>query len=86
MKEDESADGGEDWKSKYNDLRSIVSDKWNEVDTMQQDSATVDASKLVLMLHEIYSKAFTLQREASHEDYVRLGSTPPPTNRTEDLD
>ncbi|KAI3938448.1 hypothetical protein MKW98_015347, partial [Papaver atlanticum] len=53
---------------------------------MQQDGATVDASKLVLMLHEIYSKAFPLQRETIHEDYVRLGSTPPQTNPTEDLD
>ncbi|KAI3874088.1 hypothetical protein MKW98_013749, partial [Papaver atlanticum] len=86
MEEDESADGGEDWESMYNDLKSIVSDKWSEVNTMQQDSATVDASKLVLMLHEIYSKAFPLQRQAIHEDYVRLGSTPTQTNPTEDLD
>ncbi|KAI3963383.1 hypothetical protein MKW98_022805, partial [Papaver atlanticum] len=71
---------------KYHDLRSIVSDKWSEVNTMQQDGATVDASKLVPMLHEIYLKAFPLQRESSHEDYVSLGCTLTQTNPNEDLD
>ncbi|KAI3920055.1 hypothetical protein MKW98_001311, partial [Papaver atlanticum] len=53
---------------------------------MQQDGAMVDASNIVLMLHEIYSKAFPLQREASHEDYVSLGCTPTQSNPNEDLD
>ncbi|KAI3935699.1 hypothetical protein MKW98_022707, partial [Papaver atlanticum] len=52
---------------------------------MQQEGAKVHASKLVLMMHEIYLKAFPLHRKANHEYYVILGCTPTQSNPNEDL-